>query len=81
MKSNLRIIDIIKNVEYEKYLYRCITPAPFRKYRKRHEYLEAAILKGFHKKLLISNGDVVGQIEYAPAKPQVTPFLAITLLL
>jgi len=68
MKSNPRIIDITKNVEYEKYLYRCIAPAPFRKYRKRHEYLEAAIRKGFHKKLLISNGDVVGQIEYAPAE-------------
>jgi len=80
MKSNLRIIDIIKNVEYEKYLYRCIAPAPFRKYRKRYEYLEAAILKGFHKKLLISNGDVVGQIEYAPAEASGYPIFGDNLV-
>jgi len=41
---------------------------PFRKYSKRQEYLESAIPKGFHKKLLILNGEVVGQIEYVPAE-------------
>jgi len=70
VKSNpeIEIIDITKNSMYEKYLYSCITPFPFRKYKKRHQYLLAATPKGFHKKLLIFNGDVVGQIEYAPAE-------------
>jgi len=66
--SEIKIVDIIKNREYEKYLYRCLSPFPFRKYRKRHEYLEAAIPKGFRKKVLIFKGKVVGQIEYAPAE-------------
>jgi len=30
--------------------------------------LEKVISKGFHKKLLIFNGEVVGQIEYTPAE-------------
>jgi GNAT superfamily N-acetyltransferase len=41
---------------------------PFRRHGKRREYLEAAIPKGLHKKLLIHKGHVVGQIEYAPAE-------------
>jgi len=70
MKSNfeIKVIDITEDREYERYLYRCLAPMPFRKYRKRREYLEAAIPKGFHKKLLILNGKIVGQIEYAPAE-------------
>jgi hypothetical protein len=70
MKNELRvkIVDITQSAPYEKYLYKCITPAPFGKYRKRREYLDAAIPKGFHKKLLILNHEVVGQIEYAPAE-------------
>ncbi len=63
-----KILDITKNIEYERYLYKCLAPMPFRKYIKRREYLEKAIPKGFHKKLLILNGEVVGQIEYAPAE-------------
>ncbi len=66
--SKIEIIDITENSEYERYLYKCLAPMPFRKYRKRREYLEAAIPKGFHKKLLIFNGQVVGQIECAPAE-------------
>lgn len=62
------IVDVTQNAQYEKYLYKCITLAPFEKYRKRREYLDAAIPRGFHKKLLILNHDVVGQIEYAPAE-------------
>lgn len=64
----VKIIDITQSTLYEKYLYKCITPAPFGKYRKRREYLEKAIPRGFHKKLLILNDEVVGQIEYAPAE-------------
>ncbi len=65
--SENEIIDITEDTRYERYLYRCLAPMPFRKYRKRREYLEAAIPKGFHKKLLIFDGKIVGQIEYAPA--------------
>ncbi|MEM3550667.1 MAG: hypothetical protein QW222_01440 [Candidatus Bathyarchaeia archaeon] len=39
---------------------------PFRKYESRLEYLKLAIPGGFHKKLLVFGGEVVGQIEYAP---------------
>ena len=67
MNSNLetKITDITRNSKYEKYLYKCLS-TPFEKYRKRHEYLMTAIPKGFKKKLLIFNGEGVGQIEYAP---------------
>jgi len=37
--------------------------------------LEKAIPKGFRKKLLIFNGDVVGQIEYAPAEVSYYPIM------
>jgi GNAT superfamily N-acetyltransferase len=68
MKPNkAQIIDITEKAEYEKQLYRCLAPMPFRKYKQRHEYLCRAIPKGFRKKLLVFNGDVVGTIEYAPA--------------
>jgi len=67
-KPEVKIIDITEDSAYERYLYRCLAPMPFRKYRKRREYLEVAIPKGFHKKLLVLNGKVVGQIEYAPAE-------------
>jgi len=66
--SEITIVDITKNSKCEKYLYRCLAPIPFRKYRKRQKYLETAIPKGFHKKLIILNREIVGQIEYAPAE-------------
>lgn len=77
MKPNneIKIIDITKKSEYERYLYRCLAPMPFRKYRKRQEYLETTIPKGFHKKLLIFNGEIVGQIEYAPAEASGYPII------
>ena len=62
----IEIIDITENRKCERRLYKCLAPMPFRKYRKRREYLEAAIPKWFHKKVLVFNGQVVGQIEYAP---------------
>jgi len=70
MKSNskIEVIDITQNSEYERYLYKCLAPVPSRKYGKRQEYLEAAIPRGFRKKLLIFDGEIVGQIEYAPAE-------------
>jgi len=71
----IKIIDITRDSRYEKYLYSCITPFPFRKYRKRHEYLAAAIPKGFKKKLLLFKGEVVGQIEYAPTEASGYPII------
>jgi len=75
VKKNVtaKILDITENDEYEKYLYKCLAPMPFRKYWKRHEYLRIAIPKGFHKKLLILDSEVVGQIEYAPAEVSYYP--------
>jgi hypothetical protein len=75
LNSETRIIDITKDVKYERYLYKCLSPIPFRKYRKRHNYLELAIPKGFHKRLLIFNRNVMGQIEYAPAEVSAYPIM------
>jgi len=72
--SEVKIVDITKDVEYEKHLYRCLS-GPFRRYRKRIEYLKKAIPNGFHKKLLIFNGEVVGQIEYSPAEFSYYPIM------
>ena len=68
-----KIIDITKKKEYEKYLYKCLAPMPYRKYRKRHEYLQNAIPKGFHKKIVELNGEIVGQIEYSPSEVSALP--------
>jgi hypothetical protein len=64
----IKITDITQNAKYEKQLYKCLAPMPFGRYSNRREYLQKAVSKGFHKKLLILNGEVVGQIEYAPAE-------------
>jgi len=72
--SEAEIIDITEKSEYERYLFRCLAPMPFRKYKKRQNYLEVAIPKGFRKKLLIFGG-VVGQIEYAPAEVSGYPII------
>lgn len=68
VNSAVEIVDITENIDYARYLYRCLAPMPFVKYRKRREYLESAIPKGFRKKILIFNGDVVGTIEYTFAE-------------
>jgi ribosomal protein S18 acetylase RimI-like enzyme len=67
-ENEAEIIDITEKAEYEKYLYKCLAPMPFRKYNRRHEYLSRVVPRGFRKKLLIFNGDIVGTIEYAPAE-------------
>lgn len=71
----IQIIDIKEDSKYEKYFYKCLAPIPFKPYSKRQEYLEKAIRKGFHKKLLIFNRDIVGQIEYAPAEVSGYPII------
>ena len=64
-ENSAKILDITDNKDYEPFLYRCFV-LPSTKYRKRREYLEQVISKGFHKKILILRGEVVGQIEYGP---------------
>lgn len=71
--DEVRIVDITGKAEFEKQLYKCLAPMPFRKYKQRHEYLSGGIPKGFHKKLLIFNRDIVGTIEYAPANASGLP--------
>lgn len=63
-----KIIDITKKKEYEKHLYKCLAPIPYRKYRRRHGYLQNAIPEGFHKKIIEWNDVIVGQIEHSPAE-------------
>ncbi|NIR87683.1 GNAT family N-acetyltransferase [Candidatus Bathyarchaeota archaeon] len=72
--SETKIMDITQIGEYEKYLQRCLA-GPFRRYNKRTEYLKRAIPKGFHKKLLIFKGEVVGQIEYSPVEASYYPIM------
>lgn len=74
LASQTKIIDITETREYGKYLYRCLA-GPFRRYKKRVEYLKRTIRKGFHKKLLIFNGQIVGQIEYAPTEASYYPII------
>jgi len=73
--SQIKIVDITNNGGYEKYLYKCLAPMPFRRYKNRQKYLEKAIPKGFHKKVLILNAEVVGQIEYAPVRVSGYPIM------
>lgn len=80
VNSAVEIVDITENPEYERFLYRCLFHSRrgtygerFRSkreafYKQRPEYLQSAIPKGFHKKILIFKGDPVGTIEYAPAE-------------
>jgi hypothetical protein len=72
--SETKIIDITKNGEYEIYLHRCLA-GPYRRYKRRTEYLTKAIPRGFHKQLLIFNREVVGQIEYSPAEVSYYPIM------
>jgi len=76
----IRIIDITEDAEYEDYLFKCLANFPFARHRRRIEYLKDAVQKGFHKKLLIFNGDVVGQIEYSPAEVSYYPITGKNLI-
>ncbi len=72
-KMSNTLIDITEDKEYEKYLYKCLAPMPFRKYKNRLEYLQCSIPKGFRKKMLFWNKEVVGTIEYAPSESSGLP--------
>jgi len=83
----VEIVDAAENPEFEGYLHRCLFHSwkdryrsRFRKrsvtsYDHRHEYLKRAIPKGFHKKMLIFEGDQVGTIEYAPTAGSGLPII------
>jgi len=85
--SAFKIVDAAENPEYEGCLYRCLFHSRkaaygshFRKrgntfYDHRHRYLKYAIPNGFHKKILIFNGDHVGTIEYAPPEGSGLPII------
>ncbi|MCK4435811.1 GNAT family N-acetyltransferase, partial [Candidatus Bathyarchaeota archaeon] len=87
VNSTVEIIDVIENPEYERFLYSCLFHSRrdtygnhFRRkrdafYEQRCQYLQSAIPKGFHKKILIFKGDPVGTIEYAPAEGSGLPIL------
>jgi hypothetical protein len=66
--AKVMIIDITSRKRFEQYLYKCLAPMPFKKYKYRKEYLKKAVPKGFRKKLLVVGGEVAGTIEYAPAE-------------
>jgi len=70
-----RIVDITKSSEYEKYLHRCLAGPPSKRYKRRIAYLKRAIPEGFHKKLLIFKGKVIGTIEYAPSEVSYYPII------
>jgi len=85
--SAVEIVDATENPQYEGHLYRCLFHSRkdtygnhFRRrrgafYDHRREYLKRAIPKGFHKKILIFEGDPVGTIEYAPPEGSGLPII------
>jgi hypothetical protein len=73
--SKARIVDITENNEYEIYLHRCLVGPLSKRYKKRISYLENAIPKGYHKKILIFEGNVIGTIEYSPSQVSYYPII------
>lgn len=71
----VKIIDITKSRKHEIYLYKCLAPMPFRKYKRRISYLTKATPKGFRKKIILLDESIVGQIEYAPAEVSGLPIM------
>ena len=78
--EKISIIDVTGKEGYEIYLYKCLSPMPFKIYKNRENYLRYAIPKGFRKKVLLFNGEAVGQIEYAPASASGYPIYGEKLL-
>ena len=75
-----RIVDIVGLHGYETYLAKCLVGPPSKGYVKRIQYLKKAVPKGFHKKLLILNKEVVGQIEYSPPEASYYPITGESLV-
>jgi hypothetical protein len=66
LSCDVEIVDVTDGRVLEGFPFGCLTPMTFRRYRRRSEYLEDALPRGFRKKVLVWKGEVVGQIEYAP---------------
>jgi L-amino acid N-acyltransferase YncA len=79
LASEIKTVEITKNGKYNMFLHRCLA-GPFRRYKKRTEYLREAIPKGLHKKLLIFNREIVGQIEYSPAEASYYPISGLNII-
>jgi len=83
MNSNIKIIDVTNNPEFKKFLYVCLFH--FKKersydsysenFKERHDYLDFAIPRGYHMKILFWRGDHVGMIEYAPIEASGLPVI------
>lgn len=71
--SDFTIVDVGHDPEYERYMYRCLAPMPFRRYRKRARYLGEAVPRGLKKEILFVDGDAIGNIEYAPSEVSAYP--------
>jgi hypothetical protein len=71
--SEAKIVDITEAAKFRRYLYTCLVGPPSKGNRRRIEYLNEVIPRGFRKKLLIWNGNVVGQVEYSPAEVSYYP--------
>lgn len=76
----IRIVDVMRAFDapnppdrIQRFLYRCLAPHPYRRYRKRARYLEEAAPRGLRKEILFMGGDPVGEIEYAPAAASAYP--------
>lgn len=78
--SENKIVEIVGIREYERYLRKCLVGPPSKGSRRRIEYLKKAIPKGFHKRLLIQNKEVVGQIEYSPSSVSYYPIMGENLI-
>ncbi|NIO20147.1 MAG: hypothetical protein GTN76_05230, partial [Candidatus Aenigmarchaeota archaeon] len=49
----IEFVDAIHDQEGEKHLYKCLAPHPYRRYKKRERYLEAAVPMGLRKEILL----------------------------
>jgi GNAT superfamily N-acetyltransferase len=80
LASQAEIVDITTSKEYARYLNRCLSGPLSKSCKRRIEYLKKAVPKGFHKKLLLLNGQVVGQIEFSPAEVSYYPIVGDKLI-
>jgi hypothetical protein len=70
------VVDAVRSPGHEEHLYGCLPPfTRSRRYRKRLRYVEEAAPRGLRKMVVLSGGDAVGQIEYAPAAASAYPVI------
>lgn len=78
--SDSRIVDIIGIRQFQIYLNKCLVGPPSKSCQTRIQYLKEAIPKGLHKKILIYNNEIVGQIEYSPSVVSYYPIMGENLI-